>query len=196
MATPPSYADVSVSIRHTTSSRPSYITFGVYAGELDGFAVSTSVLNALSATSGIKTRLDSSASFDRIRVSVGDASGEDLVEERAIAIVGGQSVNTAPPNCAVLVHKRTTRGGRRGRGRFFLPWSISASNIQENGMITAGEVVSLQSAMDNFLTQLDTGGTPMRLLHQPGGTEEGGPNVVTALVVDPMISTQRRRLGR
>jgi hypothetical protein len=96
----------------------------------------------------------------------------------------------------MLVHKGTARGGRRGRGRLFIPWCLNNSDIGEDGLIGTTSMSSRQSAMNVFLAKLATESVPMVLLHDQGLTAPGSPDAVTYLNVDKLISTQRRRLGR
>jgi len=84
----------------------------------------------------------------------------------------------------------------------FLPWAMDEGSVDEAGIITPAAVTPIQTAMNLFRTNLSSGGNPMVLLHEPSapGTAHpstpGAPNVVTSMIVDPLISTQRRRLGR
>jgi hypothetical protein len=95
------------------------------------------------------------------------------------------------------VHKRTALGGRKGRGRLFIPWAVADSNVDEAGIIVPATVVTMQTAVTSFLNGIITEGMNMVLLHSP---DKSGvtvpPTTVSSLVVDGMIATQRRRLGR
>jgi hypothetical protein len=202
MATPPGYADVSVEMTHVGNPRPSFLTFGINPTLTDAAAIAADIATTLGAAAGPKTILDSEASFTAVRVSVGTDGTEDIVYESAISIVGTAPLTALPSNCAVLVHKRTARGGRRGRGRLFLPWCISEAAVDEAGIIAGATVTTLNVAMSAWHGDLSTRGSPMVLLHQPSSagtvhpTTPGPPDVVTGLVVDNLIATQRRRLGR
>ena len=196
MATPLGYADVSVWITIATSTRPSAITFGVDAGEQSVTEVFNDVVASLQVSSGIRIKLANTAAFSRVRVALGTDDDEDLVYDAAMNQPGSHVVEVAPPNCALLVHKRTARGGRRGRGRLFMPWFLNEAKVTSSGMIDASEQVSLQTPFNVWFADLATRGIPMVLLHQGGDTPPGPPNLVTSLAVDPMNSTQRRRLGR
>lgn len=78
----------------------------------------------------------------------------------------------------------------------FVPWGIAETSLAEDGTITSTQVTTLNTAFGNLLTQLTSNGVPMVLLHNPGLSAAGSPNLVTGLRVDPLVATQRRRLGR
>jgi hypothetical protein len=164
--------------------------------DTDPNTVATSVHGAIVTAGSLNSVMDSTSTLSRIRVSLGTDGGADLVADTAWSDAGGATGSMLPPNCAVLVHKRTARGGRRGRGRFFLPWAIIETAVDEVGIITPANVTTIQTAMNTFRSTLISNSIPMVLLHDPGKTATGPPDPVTSMTVDRLISTQRRRLGR
>jgi hypothetical protein len=200
--TPSGYADVSLELTNVALTRPSFITFGVDPSSIFPDAIANSVLTAVIAAGSLLAAIDSNVTLTAVRVSAGTASGEDLVYELPTTNVGGFASTSLPPNCAVLVHKVTARGGRRGRGRMFLPWAASETAVDEAGKIGSADVTVIQGRMNTFLTALTTNSVAMVLLHRDSGPEvspptaPGDPDSVLSLRVDPLISTQRRRLGR
>lgn len=196
MPTAPGYADVSVEMILTGMTRSAYLTFGVQPVDPDPADVVVEVNSAITAAGSLQSRLDAQVTITSIRASVGQDGGADLVYVLGTSIVGQNNVSALPPNCAVLVHKRTLRGGRRGRGRLFIPWCVSETNVDEAGLIATAEVTTIQTAMNVFRTALGSFNVPMVILHNPGLSTMGAPDTVTSLVVDKLLSTQRRRLGR
>lgn len=196
MPTAPGYADISLELTLTGFNRSAYVTFGVDPVDTDPLLVAASVLAAVQGAVSLKSVLDSNVTMTAIHVSMGTDGAEDLSVDYATSVVGSASAISAPPNCAALIHKRTARGGRRGRGRMFLPWCVSTGDIDEKGVIQASKITSLGTAMTNFHALLATNNVPMFLLHKPGLSAVGVPNAVTSLQVDPLIGTQRRRIGR
>jgi hypothetical protein len=107
-------------------------------------------------------------------------------------------IATPPQNCALLVQKRTERGGRAGRGRMFWPlFQISETSVSPAGVVGSVEVTGWQDAMDDLLVNLNAVSQPMHLLHSaPPVGPPLPPDPVTALIVQTTIATQRNRLRR
>lgn len=120
------------------------------------------------------------------------ASGP-IVGSAPEAVVGTSSLSTCPPNCALLIQKSTTRGGRKGKGRMYVPiLNKSESDIERDGSILTGNLATLQGYWGNAFTALVGSDVKPVLLHSDGST----PDVITAWTVKPLIATQRRRLRR
>lgn len=202
MPTPPGFAQVSVEMQQATVSRPAYITFGVDPTDTDPLLVGAAIGGTIAAAGSLVSMLDSSVTVTAVRVSLGTDGGEDIVGIHPMSLPGTTTKTALPPNCAMLVHKVTTRGGRRGRGRLFLPWVVSENNCDEGGIIDSSVLTSSQTALGVWRAGLATAQCPMVILHDPSPpgtvhpTTPGAPNLVTSLVADRLISTQRRRLGR
>ena len=108
---------------------------------------------------------------------------------------GGEAYN---PGTAILVSKFTALGGRRGRGRMYLP-PLTESGITEGGKLLAAQVTNLQGYANSFLASLNTGNVPMVLLHRydpDAGESPVAPTLVTGLTVQATLATQRGRLRR
>lgn len=197
MPTPAGYADISVELVQSGLARSAYITFGVDPTETDPALVAQSVHGALTTAGSLMSRMDSSVTLTSVRASLGTDGGEDLVGVFPSTATGGLSgAATLPPNCAVLCHKRSGRGGRRGRGRLFIPWWVAETDVDETGTIAATPAGQMQTAINTFRTTLVTNSVPMVILHGPGKTSIPAPDVVSSITVDRLIGTQRRRLGR
>lgn len=196
MPTAPGYAQIAIQMTHANNPRPAYITFGVQPTSTDPQVICGQVQTALVGSGGFQSSMDSEVQFTEIRCSLGTDGSEDLVGAIASTLAGLNALTSPPSNCAVLVHKRTARGGRRGRGRMYIPWFVNESSIDEAGLITSSTVTILQSIMNDFLAKLTAQNVPMVVLHDPGKTVQGAPNAVVALTPDKIIGTQRRRLGR
>lgn len=112
--------------------------------------------------------------------------------ELATAMPGAGISEGTTPNVAILIRKNTVVGGHTGSGRMFLPgWG--EGNIDSAGLVEAGTRASLQTSLNTLHGQLTSQQHPMMLLH----TKEDhplGPLVVTSLLVQPTVATQRRRL--
>jgi hypothetical protein len=114
--------------------------------------------------------------------------------ERVDPTVGGRVQDPDVPSAAILVTKETALGGRSNRGRIFLP-GVAEVDTNAGGLLGEGEQSDWQDAFDDFLAGL-TGGafiTKMVLLHND---TEVAPTDVTALVVNQLLASQRRRLRK
>lgn len=114
-----------------------------------------------------------------------------VVHEYPRSVTGTLAKNPCPPNTALLVRKNTAGGGRRNRGRMFMPpaW-IGEEDIGPLGNIDASDLSDFQTLMGGFMTDIGAAGLVPVLLHSDGGT----PTVVTSLAVQSTVATQRRRL--
>ena len=130
------------------------------------------------------TATDVAFTFAEIRTS------DDLVYVSTSPAAGGTvGGGSTPPNCAYLLKKVTSLGGRKHRGRSYIPgvpreWVdgagaisvIHQSNVQEAGV-----------AFRDFLGDVDCS---MQLLH----TDATTPDEVIAWNCQQLLATQRRRL--
>lgn len=197
MPTPAGYADCSYQLTLSGFVRPSYVTFGVDPSDTDPAAVATALLNAWQAAGSLNTIMDSQVTMTQVRVSMGtDAGGGDLVYVLPTSVVGGKTGSSLPPNCALLLKKTTARGGRRGRGRMYLPWAVDESLVDETGAIPAPTVSAASVAAGVWRIALNSNGCPLVILHASGKTATGAPDPVISMSADRLIATQRRRLGR
>jgi hypothetical protein len=135
--------------------------------------------------------LDSTVEWGPVQVSIGPSSAPISGEGTSRAF-GGSVIESCPPNCAVLVQKRTATGGRRGRGRYFWPWAASETSVSEGGVWATASRNNFQTGQEGFLAELTTNNVPMMLFHADGGA----PSPVTSLVTQTLLATQRRRMRR
>jgi hypothetical protein len=172
------------------------VTFGVDPTSTDPVAVAASVRIAWTKVGSISTRIDNQVTMGPYTVRLGTDGSEAIVGVDSTQALGGSGGSATPPNIALLVHKRTARGGRRGRGRMFIPWATQIADVDERGTIASSTLGFTNTALAVFLAELTTQGCPMVVLHDDGRTPPGAPNVVTSLTADAIVGTQRRRLGR
>lgn len=196
MPVAPGYGDCSVKLVLATLARPAYVTFGINPTATDATTVAGDLKAAWLATGSLNARLDTNVTATEFQVRLGTDGGEDLAGVSTNATAGLLSAATVPPNVAVLCHKRTARGGRRGRGRMFLPWFVNVGDVAETGIIQSATVTSIQTAAAVFIGELSSRSMPMVILHGPGNSSMGAPDVVTTVQVSSLVATQRRRLGR
>jgi hypothetical protein len=197
MPTAPGYADCSIELTLTGLARPAFITFGVDPTATDPSVIASSISTAWTGASSLQGITDSQVTLTGVLVSLGTDGTEDIPYRGTFAIGGSMSATEClPPNCAALITKFTSRGGRRGKGRMYLPWALGETQVDERGALLSARVTQITNACTTFLNNLSTNSVPMVLLHGPGKSVPGSPNPVTALQCDAIVSTQRRRLGR
>lgn len=195
---PDGFAQVCIPLLHVGQSREACITFGVEAAAIDW----GSELNAIFVTwqENLGIFVDEGVVQGPARATVGTPSGEGLSVEGTTTYVNSGTAAKVPSNVALLIRKLTSRGGRRGRGRMYVPWILNEGSVDDVGNIDGTYRGTLQAAAIQWMADLAEaapGGpfAPMVLLHSSGGsTAPGSPNEVTDLVVDPLVATQRRRL--
>jgi hypothetical protein len=196
------FAQVTVKLQHVSGSHVGAVVFGIADtdGLTDAIATADKVTQNYLDTWGVVTDLGVAIGPTIIQVGVG--SGPPVSFVGSLTGTGTITGNVLPSNCALLVAKQTLTGGRRGRGRMFIPWVNDESNVDDVGIISSGSLSALQTAADDFLTALADPGpssdaTPMFLLHNTEGeTPAGPPSEVISLQCSQLIATQRRRLGR
>lgn len=200
---PPGHAAISLELAHASMPRSAFLTWAVTPNGVAAADIANKVLLAVMTPAGsLFSIIDSNVTIVSATARVGQDGGEPIVYVAESGAVGGKGGATLPPNCAVLVHKRTARGGRRGRGRMFIPWASGVTDVGESGILGSTHRTTLQTCMNTFHAACVTQGVPMTLLHsnsEPGTdnpTPPGLPDPVTSLLVDSIVSTQRRRLGR
>lgn len=103
-----------------------------------------------------------------------------------------------PPNCAVLVSKRTNVRSPRARGRMFFPFLCEEANVTDGGIIFPAHVTALQEIMDDWAEKLTVEDCPMVILQNTEGQSAplSEPPLIGRLRVEPRMATQRRRLRR
>lgn len=129
----------------------------------------------------------------------GDPGDPPLVGSSGTTGAGDETGTLLPQNSAYLVHKRTNTGGRGGRGRLYIP-GVFESEVDNLGNVSSGELAQWNGVLADWLAGFATLApfpAEMVVLHDSEGAHAADPpRVVTLLTMDPVISTQRRRLRR
>ena len=102
---------------------------------------------------------------------------------------GSGGTNMIPQACA-LVKLETGAGGRRGRGRVYLPWL--AEGVQDDGLVLDTPKGLAQAAWVAFANDMAADGVALVVASYVGAAV----NQVQAITVENSIATQRRRLKR
>lgn len=119
-----------------------------------------------------------------------------VVGTSMVTVVGSSAGSEMTPNVAVLINKQTDLGGRRNRGRAFIPPVYPPeTNVDAGGIIDGGVVTTMQNTYNAAFGVLIAGEVTPVVFHQsapftPTPLQDDG------LIVQAMVATQRRRLRR
>lgn len=191
---PDGYFQALVPLDNTLVQRQAAITFGVSGPETPTEPDDIANLVTLALADSIDTVLDPNVVIGPTTLTFDQGPGvRGSVTGNVTANGTRSTTNSTSPQIAAIFRKRTSRVGRPGRGRFFLPWAMDRDDVTEAGFISGDVLTGLQSAADALLTEFTAAGLGMVILHDetvPGST---APSVVSSLSVDPQTGTQRRR---
>lgn len=187
MIIPVGYAQVTHHFRWTGVSRKMAVTYGVQlTGSMFLSARAALVHDAFADT--VLQQMTNEVALERTVLKAGPTTtgpAAEFVQDR----FGGQDSESLPPNVAFLVKKVTDLGGRKNRGRLYLPGVPKPSSL-DTGLLASGTVTNLNAQLDTFLARMETEESPLVILHN----SSSDPTVVSDLELDAKVATQRRRL--
>lgn len=141
--------------------------------------------------------MSSDYSYLGATATIGTDTGP-IAWSRTRNIAGLANIVPPPPNTSILVRKTSNRGGKRGRGRMFLPpaW-VGEGSIDHLGFWTASGSL-LESYLDLMIDNLAANDLQPMLLHAPSKVNPAAPvpppTVITGFVLTSQVATQRKRL--
>lgn len=199
---PTGFAQASIELRSDFDTEPWYVTFGVSLADAGGDFPAAALSVQTAFEEAYQSILSSQVTMSGVNLLVGQDGGAPVNIRVNRSEVGASGAEKLPQNCAALVSKGTARGGRPGKGRYFLPGTLNEGQVSQTGVMSSSELTAHETAANTLLFKLEAPtdplfpSVPMVLLHNlgvPGGTT---PSVVTSLTVSALIATQRRRLRR
>lgn len=199
---PVNFAQVILPMQHASLARTAAITYGINTSETGGDFVTAADDQVVAFINAWEEELDSQVTVGPATLRVGQDGGDPLAVEGSFTDTGAETGAMIPPNSNLLVKKQTALGGRRGRGRCFIPWVLLDAAVDDVGQIDSGSLAVRQGDASSWLAHLTnntivTNDTPMYLLHDSRGAgTEPAPSLVTALTVPSLIAVQNRRIGR
>lgn len=110
------------------------------------------------------------------------------------SIAGELSGDAMPGNVASLVRKNTVDGGRAGVGRMFIP-GLSEGSVAGNSRWDPTQLAARQADLNAWFAAHALADLEMVVLHGES-SPISTPSLITSLVLDPLLATQRRRLRR
>lgn len=196
MPVPAGFFSVSMRLSNAALVRPAAVTYGCErADALDPIANANLILSLFQTHVG--PVLDSAVTIGPATCHLGSTSGESFaVLSTTTPGVGGAALQSPTPNVAALIRKQTDRGGRRGRGRMYLPWFANETDLDEAGVIATTRANTLTSAFTAWVAAHLSNDVPLAVLHEPGISPTGDPSMVLSMFCDRVVATQRRRLVR
>lgn len=189
---PPGFAEAWWAFTVSGDPEPMLISLGIdlAAGEGASQANADAICNAPLAE--FAACISSGYTVRGSHVIFGNDGGDIRIDAVTVNVAGGRTANALPQNCAFLCRKLTASGGRRGRGRFYMP-GVAEADVGNIGDVLSGMQTVLATNLPLVLSdlvglaQVDN----VVLLHQ---SVPFTPNVITSLTADVRIATQRRRL--
>jgi hypothetical protein len=188
-------------------SRAAEVTFGLACTGTPSLTVAQDSIDDFQAAfnAGLAGQFDSEVTILQPTIRLGDGSTTPFEAVAAGSPASGTNATTfPPPQVATLVKKSTGVGGKKNRGRSYFPFLTASSAISENGTINNTQLGIINGILATFLAQLVTDQIAMVIVNKTFNTPHpphfvtavtGGP-AVTSYICEPLVATQRRRLGR
>jgi hypothetical protein len=186
------FAEVTVHTRPGPGYREQLFTVGY---SIAGFDPDDLIL-LLEAAGAFYDGLETPESFEvsglTLRVGTVDPTAPLVYFDPSVA-PGTGSTELLAPNSCFLVGKTTLLGGRKGRGRCFVP-GVREDMVSDTGVIDETFRFGVQGEWDTMIAAWSAvlGGEPY-LLHT---TDDPAPTIIESMSVQSVIATQRRRLTR
>jgi hypothetical protein len=197
---PPGHAHCAIEFRMTGDPQPWYCTVGVDTnGATAPQGIADHVFGAWRTT--MLTLMPSVLSLTGVIAKVGqDGAAPVLGYSNQPVAFGGKSSSFTflPQNCALLIDKLSNLGGRRNRGRIYVPGIILESDCSNVGVMT--NVATYQTQIDAFDAALrapfapGTAGMDPVILHHDQLVNPIPPTPIAQWRVQSVISTQKKRL--
>lgn len=201
---PAGYGHVIQPFQHAAMGAPVAITYGVLFDDpaiLDAEVVAAADdLYTAAATAGtIRGRLDDQVTIAPTVVYYRQGANSNplkVAQSTVVPVNGTNNLASAPANLAASITKITPFVGKSFRGRFYWPWVLRQTEVNENGGLAQGAITDLQGRADAFLAAVVAADhvVDMVVLNSSGALTELPPPVVD-LSVRTVVGTLRRRLG-
>lgn len=190
---PPGFAQCNFRMLLSGDPEPMMVTWGIKFDDIltaDFTEIANDLKDVFYAEWG--DRIPSSYSLQGVTMYVKTGDGPVVYESTGGSTAFPNAAAAVPQNVAYLIKKQTARSGRQGRGRMYIP-GVSDSNVDEKGSISSENVGFLQATATAFLTGVNAvAGVEHSVLLHTSNLEV--PDVITGLVADSRVATQRRRL--
>lgn len=196
---PTGFAAVAAQIRNSGDPDPWYFTWGVDLADAGGDYQAVADACGTFAFEAFVQHMAPTSVLAGVSLRIGQDAADPLTLLFPFNAAGGSGAAKLPQNCAALIEKQTTRSGRTGKGRMFIPNYLNESAVSDVGVIDGSYRSERQAAISqafDVLLDPDLAGPalPMVLLHNAGAPQGTAPTPITNLTLQTTISTQRKRL--
>jgi hypothetical protein len=201
---PDGFAQASLKFKGTALRYPGACVIGLNVDEAGSTPENTAAVIAGAWATSFEDVQSSGVTLESILVKFGPIETGPSAEV-VYNDVGGSASSSSSPQVSCLIRKNSLMGGKRGKGRMYIP-GIPEGVVDPDGTIISATLSLWQTAANAFYSSLATGLRPMYLLHrtrEPGTTKPTDPgspapipSLVTSLSAQSVVATQRRRLRR
>ena len=191
MFIPPGYANIQWIMQHTNTAQIALTAIGVEIEAADPQVVVEGATAAFDDNFGELCGLAWAGLTVRMVIGTSDPSAPITLESPTWQ--GGSAAgNACPAQVCTLLKKITLSGGRKGKGRMYLPGPLEGS-IDDAGHFTTTQSDDNQARATAFRGDMIAiaGVTSVVLLHTDPADE---PSEIVGILADPVVGSQRRRL--
>lgn len=193
---PPGYAQFSIEFWLTDYNRPAVNVWGVDCRD-NIYAPDTMASGFLDIIGpSIAAGIDSNVTMRDVRMVLGQDGADPVVGFSTGSYAGTAVRESTAPALACLINLNTGLGGRRNRGRKYLPWALNDTSVSEKGAVENSAVTGWNTRMAAVKTAMAANEWVPVLLHGTGSSAVPDPTPVTTMTCSPVISTQRQRQAR
>lgn len=195
---PVGYGQATIRIQLAGDLEPMSTGIGFGVPDVNSFTQVDADALAASLASPLKAIMQAGYQVTNVNLFVGLTIGDISLDSNVGNGPGTASGAPLPQNTSILVRKSGLLAGRKHRGRMYIP-GVREANVNEVGLIDSTERTRIQGHVDALFDALENpvGGfnwLGAYILHSYGDATE--PTAITAMQVDPVVATQRRRLRR
>jgi len=206
---PPGFSQAQLLFEFSEEPQPAMTTVGLGTALFNGTEAGQAQKLKDSWVAHMLARQSNVLRFKGVTVRVGQAGGEPTIHTVVANSLGTNVAAMVPRNSAALVQKGTALGGRKHRGRMYLPGMVEEAQTDQAGNMTATHRQAIQTAFDTFRSASTDTGLTFVVLHSDeqitgynpntgkpvyGPVTPPPPTPITSFVVATKVGTQRRRL--
>ena len=146
------------------------------------------------STVGLAANLTIGYNILPTQVTVNFTGGPPETAEAGLAVPTTANAPAMPPQVALLGRKNTAPGGRKFKGRRYLPACfMQEALVSATGALDAAAQAVIQTRLSAFQAAVSARSRSLYLLHSPQ-TPSLLPTVIASLTLQPLVATQRDRL--